>query len=233
MLDLSTRNGRIIYPGKLLTQDGLADDVYYDYQSKRYKYKDTNQFASRNAVINLQKKFLSKTEKEFVALASDISNGRVDVYKDLANKLKEIHLSNAIIEKGGLDKLTNSDLGTIGNILKKQYYSGKDETTGKSYGLKYLLKEAPGISEAKIRQRLELYVESAKLSASTIKRNDAIASGLRYAQRFLNPAEHCEDCIYYASLGRQLVDYLPLPKTRCKCRSNCKCTIQYYATPTD
>lgn len=230
--NLSTYSTVLFYLGEM-NSDALADDVYYDRASRRYKYKDSNSFASREAVINLQQKYLAKKEREFVQLSSRIQAGEVGIYKELANTLKQIHISNAIIEKGGIDRLTQSDLGTIGNILKKQYYAGKDEVTGKAYGLKHLLNEAPTLSEARLKQRLQLYVESGKLSASILQRNDAISQGLQYAQRFLNPAEHCEDCIYYASLGRQLISYLPLPKTRCKCRNNCKCTIVYYANLTD
>lgn len=214
--------------GQMNLDGSLAEEIYYDRVSKRYKYKDSNQFASREATINLQKKYLSKLEKEFVDLASRIKTGELGLYKELTDKLKRIHISNAIIEKNGLDKLTASDLATVGNILKKQYYSGRDETTVKVYGLKHLLLESPGLSEARLKQRLQLYVQSAELTAQTIRRNGAIAQGYRYAQRFLNPAEHCKDCIYYASLGRQLINVLPLPKTRCECRANCKCDIKYY-----
>lgn len=230
--NLSTYSAVLFHLSEI-NQDALADDVFFDRASRRYKYKDSNQFASREAVINLQKKYLAKKEREFVALSSRIQAGEIGVYKDLANTLKQIHISNAIIEKGGIDRLTQSDLGVIGNILKKQYYAGKDEITGKEYGLKHLLREAPGLSEARLKQRLELYVESGKISGSLLRRNDAILNGLTYAQRFLNPADHCPSCIYYASLGRQLIEFLPLPKTRCECRSNCKCTIEYYASMTD
>lgn len=215
------------------TKDALADDVYFDRTSRRYKYKDTNQFASREAVIKLQEKFLARKEQEFIKLTSRIKAGEVGVYKELSQTLKQIHISNAIIERGGIDRLTSSDLGIIGNLLKKQYYSGKDEETGKPYGLKYLLRDAPGLSEAQLSQRLKLYVESGKITASILARNEAVSNGLIYAQRFLNPAEHCQDCIYYASLGRQLIEFLPVPKTRCKCRNNCKCTIRYYASLTE
>ncbi len=223
--DLSTRE---VFNLGEITKDSLATDVYYDRVSRRYKYKSNNTFASRADVITLQKKFLSKKEREFVRLSGDILSGKIGVYKDLAKTLKQIHLSNAIIERGGIDRLTNSDLGIIGNILKQQYYSGRDEVTGQNYGLKYLLRDAPSLSEARLKQRLRLYVESAKVTAYALERATAVAAGLRYAQRFLNPAEHCNSCIYYASLGKQLVETLPLPKTRCECRSNCKCTIQYY-----
>lgn len=221
----------IIYSSKL-TLDALSEEVYYDRVSKRYKYKSNNTFASRKDVISLQEKFLARKEKELVNMASRIKAGEIGVYQDLTKTLKQIHISNAIIQKGGIDRLTESDLGTIGNILKKQYYAGKDEKTGKPYGLKYLLQDSVALSEAQIRQRLNLYAESGKLSGSVLRRNEAKNIGLMYAQRFLSPVENCKDCVYYASLGRQLIDFLPLPKTQCVCRSNCRCKIEYYRTET-
>lgn len=207
----------------------LTKEVFYDQSTKRYKYSDSNKFASRDAVINLQKRYLEKLKTEFIQLSSKISSGEIYIYKPLTEKLKDIYISQLIIAKGGIDKVTSSDLGTIGNMLKVQYYQGFDTETGKKYGLKHLLAESTGLSEARIKQRLKLYAEVSDVVGSIYKHKEMEVSGATEYKRVLNPAEHCIDCIYYSSLGWQSISsgILPMPKQRCRCRANCKCSIKY------
>lgn len=226
----------ILSVGKLII-DALANNIYYDYQSKRYRYKGENKpgepitgsFVSRGNVIKLQRDYLEKSIKQFVELTPRIKAGEIGVYKDAGELLKRIHVSHAIIEAGGIDKLTNSDLGTIGNILKQQYYAGKGKD-GKPFGLKHMFKDVqldPSYSEAKIEQRLKMYALSGEISGSIIKQNKAASEGKTYMKRILGNAEHCPDCINYASLGWQLTGTLPMPKVACRCGSNCKCSVIY------
>lgn len=228
--------------GKLII-DALADNIYYDYQTKRYRYKGQNKpgeaitgsFVSRENVLKLQRDYLAKTIKEFTALSPRIKSGEIGVYKDAGELLKRIHISQAIIEAGGIDRLTNSDLGSIGNILKKQFYAGKT-SDGKPFGLKHFFKEVelnPEYSEAKIEQRLKMYALSGEISKNIIKQNRAASEGKTYMKRILGAAEHCEDCIRYASLNWQPFGTLPLPKVLCRCGVNCKCSVVYSDTPND
>lgn len=211
-----------------LTKDSLATELEYDRVTKRYRYKDTKQFASREAAISLQQKFLQKQVRELVALAPQIQTGNIGVYEKVGTLLKNIHLSHAIIAANGIDNLTQSDLGTIGSILKKQYYAGVDPVTGKQFGLKFLLQDAPSQSLAMIEHRLELFAKSGELSASTIEGRKAIGIGMNIEKRVLGASHnHCDDCIYYASLGWQEINSLPRPKSRCKCGSNCVCQMKY------
>lgn len=207
----------------------LVRDVFYDKISKRYRYSDSSRFASRDAVINLQKKYLEKSKTEFAQLASKISSGEIYIYKPLTEKLKDIYISQLIIAKGGVDKITQSDLGTIGQMLKTQFYQGVDAQTGKKFGLKHLLAESAGLSEARIKQRLNLYAESSEIVGSIYKHREKELKGATEYRRILGAAEHCPSCLYYASLGWQSIasGILPMPKTKCQCLSNCVCTLSY------
>ena len=218
--------------------DALATSITYDPKTKRYRYKGSNKrgepitgsFVSRAEVIKLQKQYLQEVTNKFIALAPRIKAGEIGVYKESAELLKKIHVSNAIIAANGIDNLTNSQLGVIGNTLKQQYYAGKDKATGKPFGLKHLFKDVqndPNYSIDKLGQRLEMYALSGEISGSQVKQSMALQQGLTEMRRILGEAEHCPDCLNYSSLGWQPIGSLPYPKTECRCRSNCKCSIEY------
>lgn len=218
--------------------DALPSEIYYDYKVKRFRFSggspaspQRGTFISRADAIELQRNYLSRITREFVSLAPRIISGEIGVYKEAGELLKKIHLSNTIIEAGGIDRLTQSQLGTIGNILKKQYYAGKDDETGKSYGLKHLFKEVaatPDYSKSMLTNRLTMYAESGKISGSTVKQSIELLNGKTEMKRILGATDaHCEDCLRYASASYQPIGVLPLPKTACRCRTRCLCTVVY------
>lgn len=216
----------------------LPSEIYYDRVTKRYRYSGgvigspiKGTFISRPDIINLQKKFLNTLTKDFINLAPKILSGQIGAYKEAAEILKKIHMSNAVIKAGGIDKLSQSSLGSIGNVLKNQYYRGIDDN-GQPFGLKYLLKDATGnppLSERMLRYRLEMYAKSGEISGHIAAQNVAKDEGKTEVKRLLNPGENCPDCIRYASLGwNRLIDkILPFPKTMCVCRANCNCDMIY------
>jgi hypothetical protein len=214
----------------------LPSQIYYDPTLKRYRYKGggKNQpirgtFVSRSDALKLQKDYLMEAKARFLALTPRIMAGEIGVYKEAGELLKSIHMSNAVLAANGIDKLTDRDLGTIGSILKKQYYSGKGDD-GKSYGLKHLFNEvrSGSVSAAQLKNRLAMYAEAGEISGSVVKQNQAYSNGLTAMRRIDSGDDaECEDCVRYAAAGWQLIGSLPIPKTQCKCRSNCRCRVIY------
>lgn len=213
----------------------LPSQIYYDPSIKRYRYKGgegqpmRGTFISRADALKLQRDFLVDAKQKFLALTPRIMSGEIGVYKEAGELLKSIHLSNAVLAAGGFDKLTERDLGTIGSILKKQYYQGKVDD-GKPFGLKHLFREVQGggVSEAQLKNRLGMYAESGEISGSAVKQNQAYAQGLTAMKRISSEDDReCDDCTRYAAWGWQMIGSLPLPRERCKCRSNCRCRVIY------
>lgn len=209
-----------------LLLDALPQSVFFDSATRRYRFADTRRFVSREAVLTLQKKYLAEQKEKLVTFAEDARQGKIGTYKDLAETLKRIHVSEAIIAVGGVDKLTPSDLGTIGNILKDQYYRGKSKITGERYGLKYLLQEAPEQSLAQVQNRLRNYAKSGKFTADALIYKRDILAGANQMRRLLGVTEdHCEECIQYAAQNWVAINTLPLPGQECSCFTNCKCSV--------
>jgi hypothetical protein len=206
----------------------LTDDLEYDQRIKRFRYKDSGKFASREETINLQKKYLEQQIEKFISLAPRIKAGDITAYMQLGETLKRIHLSNAIIAANGYDNLTQRDLGQIGAILKKQYYAGYDPITNQKFGLKFLIEESKDQSETMIANRLKMFAKSGELSGTIVKANKMLDQGYDIERRILGQThKHCKECIEYASRGWQPINSLPKPKTMCSCRSNCVCRLEY------
>lgn len=214
----------------------LPSEIYYDKVTKRYRYSGGDgkpirgTFISRQDTISLQKKHLNKLSNDLLKLTTDILSGKIGAYKDASEILKKIHLSNAVIKAGGIDRVSQNTIGSIGNILRNQYYRGTDDK-GKPFGLKHLFKEAidKPLSEKMLKYRLEMYIKSGEISGHIAAQNLAKDEGKTEVRRILYPGENCPDCIRYASLGwNRLIDkILPYPKTMCICRANCNCDMIY------
>lgn len=213
----------------------LPDNVLYDRESKRFRYAETGRFVSRQETLSLQTDFVTTLTERLKGFAEALVNGdnneSIAASVDAADTLKKIHLNQAAIARGGVDKLTSEDLGRTGNILRNQYYRGKDPDTGQRFGLKHLINDikAKGLSVEKVRYRLGLYAQSGKLSYYQTEEQVKISNGFTLKKRRLTPGHiHCQSCIRYDGFGWiNIGDSLPFPTQQCECHTNCKCVMEY------
>ncbi len=183
--------------------------------------------------MRIKRKIQNKI-KELVSHSQAIKEGRIGTYREVAKTLRELHILQALSQTGVKKPtdLTNSELGIIGTILKRQYYQGKDELTGKRYGLKYLLKDAieKDLSVKMIEHRLNLFAKASEITKHMLTQRKQIFKGATQKRRVLGKThDHCNLCLYYASLGWQRIEdaILPLPTQRCDCKANCVCSMEY------
>lgn len=211
----------------LLFTPQVLKSIYFDDKSKRYKWKDGNRFVSKNVVRDLIDKKIDEEKQKLRDYSPRIKAQEIGVYGDVGKTLKNLHILEAAKARDGFENISNSDLGTIGNQLKKQYYQGVG-LDGKPYGIKFLIADAPNLSEAQISNRLRMYGESAQVSGSALNQNFKMLNGATQSRRILGKTDnHCKECLQYAAMGWQPIGTLPLPKTKCTCRSNCLCDIVY------
>lgn len=214
-----------------LLSDSLNETYRWDAKSKRYRDRISGTYVSRSTVVSWTQKYLEIEKEKFVGLAAKVKLGKPPIERELAESLRKIHVANAIVAANGIDKLSQKDLGKIGAQLKIQYYAGRGED-GSRFGLKYLLQDAKNQSEAQITQRLNLYAQSGEITGNTVRQDKAKESGMTLMKRSLGSAhQHCPDCVSYASAGWVGIGKLPLPKQKCICGVNCKCTVEYSKQP--
>jgi hypothetical protein len=206
----------------------LLETIIYDATVKRYRFIDGKRFVSKSVVLDLIDRKIQTEKERLKSLAERIQKQEIGVYKDVGQTLKNIHLLELAKAKNGFENITNSDLGILGNTLKQQYYQGVNKDTGEPFGLKYLIKDAPTQSIAQIENRLSMYGDSGEVTGNKVKESDSLLNGDTSSMRTLGATDmHCRECLLYASLGWQPIGVLPVPKTQCTCRSNCKCSIFY------
>ena len=211
-----------------INQDAINPLYTFDAKSKRYRYKDTGKFLSKEAALNITRRFIEREKNNLIGLADRLESGEIDLVQfqiKATEHLKHIHVSQAVLGADGSHHLTSNDFLWIGRNLKKQYYSGIGED-GKRYGIKHFAMEinAGTVTPAKLRQRLAMYADSGQAAYWQMKRTRA--TDTPYEVRVLDPgARHCDNCIEYAARGPQPIGELPLPSVACACRTRCRCSL--------
>ncbi|NEP60318.1 MAG: hypothetical protein F6K31_25500 [Symploca sp. SIO2G7] len=207
-------------------------DYYYDRKTNRYKYKDTNRFAPKQAILALTKKYRDHSKADLIKLAHQYHSGQLSLeqfQRLAASNIKQIHLAEAILGAGGVEVMTPARFLIVARQLKRQYYTGIDPLTRDRFGLKHLAADiVDGISEAQLANRLRMYGDAAKVSFWSVKTDVARSQDNTEARRVLGRThQHCEQCLRYAALGWVSIEQLILPTQQCECRSQCKCTVEF------
>jgi hypothetical protein len=210
----------------------IFNEFTYDVRLRRYRVSTgvgAGQFISKQAFIASTQRYLDAQQNLLISLADDLGDGRLqlkDFQRRAAEILREIHTSQAILGANGIENLNSSDWLRVGRQLKRQYYAGIDTESGRRFGLKYLAQDIANgrLSLAEIRNRLSLYAESGKL---TYYETEGAKNEKPLVKRVLGAAEHCQECLDYASMGIRPKGELPYPTERCSCKMRCKCSMLY------
>lgn len=212
-----------------------SDEYTFDPKTGRYRYTSgaaKGKFAPREAVLALTQKAIAANTAELQQLGDRLAAGTLklrDFQEEAGAIVRRIHVQNAILGRGGIDKMKPADWLLVARTLKQQFYAGKDAETGRRFGLKHLAAEikAGEVSAAQLRQRLALYAESGKVTYWEMAKRSAADGGQGYGLRRLGDAQHCPSCVRYAAEPPRPIAELVTPGTRCECRSRCKCSIEF------
>lgn len=161
-------------------------------------------------------------------LSIQLQKGEIDLWqweKRVAEILKKLHVQQAVLARGGSDRMTAEDFLAIGRILKEEY--------------KYLHQLAQDLKAGKLTpsmlsSRLSMYVKRSRRSREAMNQQNVRDTGYKYMERVLAFHDrHCSECIQYSAQGRQPIGTLPLPTEKCSCRANCTCSVRYFREISD
>lgn len=193
----------------------------WERNTARYRDKSTGRFVSENTLTQLQSDFTDFARGNLDKLTDRLIGNQVDVatwQRGFAQELKDTYVTNYQIARGGKNAMTQADYGRIGGRLRFEYGHldnfAKEIADGK-------------LTPEQIKARVNQYVAGTRTAYYDGKTAAGSAAGLTEERRILNPAEHCEDCIGYASKGWQPIGTLPEPGSQSRCRHNCKCEKEY------
>lgn len=204
------------------------DDIVYDRRVKRFRYTE-GKFVPDSVVKYKMEKFLASKQKELVEYSRQLylDTGNLTLQRQVAQTLKDIHIVGGALGAGGPQKLYANDYLAIARNLKNQY--GLTDNHPQPYGLKFLYQDIQsGYTGAnRLTERLIMYSKSYKTSLFTVEREKASQKGELFARRILGFGENCKDCADYSGWGWVGIDDVILPTQKCRCYTNCNCTLQY------
>jgi len=196
-------------------------DWSYDPISGRYR-RPLGQFMSEKAVSALIDGRIDKLSENLRRYTRMLVDGSVTIDQwqgSVREALKTAHIQATVLGNGGRDRLGAAEYGRIGQRLRSEYA--------------YLQKFARDLLDGRVSApmalaRVQLYAESVRGSyweGTTIRQE---RQGYSLMRRILDPgAQHCDDCIAFASRGIVPIGSLPLPGQRCACRARCRCSVEY------
>jgi len=196
-------------------------DWSYDRNSGRYR-DEKGRFLSQSAVEKLVDARIDRLDGTLKRLTRMLVDGNITLDQwqaSIREQIKAAHLQAAIIGHGGKDGMDSAEYGRVGQRLRQEY----------AY-LQGFARDLLGarLSGAVAVARAGLYAQSVRGSfwqGTELRKQE---QGFSLMRRILDPqAQHCQDCLDYASRGVVPVGSLPLPGQRCACRARCRCRIEY------
>lgn len=135
----------------------------------------------------------------------------------MREEIKSTYIQQYLIVNGSTN-MSQSDWGTLGSLIKEQY--------------KYLdgfAGEIGNLTEAQIKARMDMYINSSRSANAAAMQNLEQANGASMMRWVLGETEdHCEDCLGYVNQGWVTIGELPLPGDgESQCLTNCKCSVEF------
>ena len=192
----------------------------------RYR-NDAGQFMSSERVLEFVNESIDASEGVVDQYATMVSNGTVSPsgWKTLMRQeIKEEYIRQYLLGIGGRPQMSPSDWGSLGGMLKEQYTRlngfADDITDGK-------------LSEAQIRQRSQMYINSAREGFERASQKTALETGNDEVRWVVDQlVENCEDCLDFSDKGWQKIEDDPyggaFPGSGdTVCLTNCACHLEY------
>ena len=203
--------------------------VGYTYSRGLARYRDltTGRFVSRNNIVSLLETQVDSTERRLGALVNAAHEGRVSpswFAETMRTELRRAHLQNRALGMGGFDRLDASNYGAVGRKLRDDYARVARLAQDLADG---------NVTLPQALQRVRGYAGNARLEYWEAERAAMRGTGRSMeARRMLNPAEHCQTCIWLASKSWRPMDEIPVPGDgSTECGSYDRCSIEYRTTP--
>lgn len=205
-------------------QDAVLRQPEWTFDSTigRYRDRKTGRFLSKREALDLTQRSIVAASREVQQITDALVSGQLllgDWQRRFAQIIKEVHLAQYILGRGGAANVYPADFLAVARTLKAEYRFldafARDIAVGR-------------LSEAQLRARARLYLNK---STTSYWSGDAVAqeraSHPMEMRRLLAPVEHCLDCVAYAAAGWVPVGMLPMPGSNCQCGPNCRCSIEY------
>ena len=137
----------------------------------------------------------------------------------MARQIKVLHVNAMALARGGWAQMSQSDWGFVGAKVKEQYKFLRN------FGQQILNGEQA--LDGRMLVRTGMYEDAARGSYEEMRRrSERLYNNMEEERRELGAADHCMDCLVYASLGWKPIGTLPRIGDS-QCRTNCHCRFVF------
>lgn len=161
-------------------------------------------------------------------LSLSLQQGQIDLKEwqlAMRRRIKDVHITAAVSQRGGWERMTQVDWGRVGQLIRVQY----------EYLDKFAIEIASGTQplDGRFLFRSQMYDEAAIRTHEIFGRYLARNAGYDEERSILDPgAKHCAQCVDEANRGWVPIGTLvPLGERTCLTRD--RCTMQYRNSTTE
>ncbi|MEM9214061.1 MAG: hypothetical protein AAGD25_06905 [Cyanobacteria bacterium P01_F01_bin.150] len=213
----------------LIARRDRIQEFTYDPRTRRYRWRGTGggQFASKSAVMARLRTYIGEQRTGVQSTGQNLIDGNItlqEFQQQIGERLRNIHVSSAIIGHDGMENMGSADWGRVGAELKRQYYQGRDGD--RRFGIKHLAEEVASgeVSAAQLLNRLDMYALSGKVSESQGFKAFNVGA---FAIRVLGATDnHCKFCVAEAAKDVRPIDEVPALGCCPQCFTRCQCRIE-------
>jgi hypothetical protein len=206
----------------------LAQRVGYAWDSGAARYRNlaTGRYVAESTIRGVGERFVTQSvEANIQRITERFLDGKITLSEwqtGMAREIKDGHIVEACLGRGGRAQMTQADWGRVGARLREQY--------------KYLNRfaneiRAGNLSASQILARAKMYAESARTSYFDGLTSAKAMAGFDEEMRVLTPAEHCVGCIENAGFWSPIGSLPPIGSQQCL--TNCRCFKQFRKRTTD
>lgn len=212
--------------------DALPPGYAYNPNTARYRNQRTGRFVPRRDILGLIDRQINAGEQRLRDLTTSFHEGRLSASvwsEQMRSEVRRLHLQNAALGSGGVDRLTAREYGRIGGTLRGEYQ--RIENFARQV-------QAGEVTLPQALARTDGYAGGARVQFFDTEReaaqNAAADEGESVIERrHLDPgAQHCDDCPGYYDQGWQPSGALPVPGRECQCQNHCRCSMSRRSVPT-
>jgi hypothetical protein len=164
---------------------------------------------------------LEKESAKAVLLSQELRNGTISLSawrEEMRIMIKNVHVYNAAIAKGGFAQMTAADYGRVGQIVRGEYGFLEGFARGIASGKVPL--------DGRFTERAKQYAQAGRGTYHQTERAIMKAAGMTKEWNILHPADHCGGCLGETARGKVPIGSL-IPIGGRTCRRKCRCTLGF------
>lgn len=188
----------------------------------RYYDAETGRFVPQSEIRNALENLIDQSGLNMNALTQSLQDGKIslaDWQTGMMREIKLTHTASAALANGGWGQMTQADWGATGQLIREQY----------NYLRNFAKEIANGTQpfDGRMFVRADMYADASNGTYWEIDKRSHLADGYDIGRRVLEPgADHCDDCVEYASEGWMPIDEIP-EIGNSQCMTRCRCEIEY------